>query len=132
MCVTASSLSQTPRSGSFTPDDRLRVAGEFRQVFSKGQRHRTSCLTMVAYPNQLGYARLGLAISKKAIRLSVGRNRVKRQIRESFRHQRHLLIGYDLVVTVAPAAARISRAELRQMLDQEWSGVMALCAKYSS
>ena len=132
MCDEVSSPLQEARTGPFTPADRLRAASEFRQVFSKGKRHRTSCLTMVAYPNQLGYSRLGLAISKKAIRLSVGRNRVKRQIRESFRHHRHLLSGFDVVVSVAPAASRISRAQLREMIDNEWSGVMQICAKSSS
>ena len=39
-----------------------------------------------AAPNTLGHARLGLSIGNKAVGNSVARNRVKRQVRESFRH----------------------------------------------
>ena len=85
---------------------------------------------MVAMPNNRAYGRLGLAISKKAIRLSVDRNRVKRQIRESFRLNQQLLAGLDIVVSVAPSASRVSQSQLRQVIDQEWLGVVQLCAKF--
>ena len=129
MCSKPAKVTKT---GCFQPTDRLLTAPQFRQVFRKGKRHKSAYLTMVAIPNQLSHGRLGLAVSKKAIRLSVGRNRVKRQIRESFRHHRLLLEGYDVVVSVAPLVSRLSRKELRQTIDQEWAGAITLCVKSSS
>jgi len=41
-------------------------------------------------------ARLGLAISKKLCKLAVGRNRLKRVARESFRLHRAELSGLDI------------------------------------
>ena len=42
-------------------------------------------MTVLATPNQLQHPRLGLAISRKVARSAVGRNRIKRVVRESYR-----------------------------------------------
>ncbi|MGQ5524452.1 ribonuclease P protein component [Chitinimonas sp. PSY-7] len=49
-------------------------------------------------PNQLGRARLGLVVSKKVERRAVGRNFIKRTVREHFRREAATLSGLDLVV----------------------------------
>ncbi len=65
-------------------------------------------------------ARLGLAISKKHCRLAVGRNRLKRIVRESFRHHRADLGGLDVVVLNQPAAMRASNKVLFDSLHEHW------------
>ncbi len=65
-------------------------------------------------------ARLGLAISKKHCRLAVGRNRLKRAVRESFRHHRADLEGLDVVVLNRPAAMRASNKTLFDSLHKHW------------
>ena len=65
-------------------------------------------------------ARLGLAISKKHCRLAVGRNRLKRLVRESFRHHRADLKGLDVVVLNQPAAMRAGNKALFDSLHKHW------------
>jgi len=65
-------------------------------------------------------ARLGLAISKRHCKLAVGRNRLKRAVRESFRHYRTDLRGLDIVVLNQPAAMRASNKELADSLRKHW------------
>ena len=65
-------------------------------------------------------ARLGLAVSKKNCRLAVGRNRLKRVIRESFRQHHETLQGFDVVVLNQPAAMRASNKALFDSLHQHW------------
>jgi ribonuclease P protein component len=65
----------------------------------------------------LGYPRLGILITKKKCRLAVGRNRIKRQIRESFRHYQEKLPDYDVVMVARQSAAQANKYELRQCLD---------------
>lgn len=65
-------------------------------------------------------ARLGLAVSKKNCRLAVGRNRLKRVIRESFRQHRETLQGFDVVVLNQPAAMRANNKALFDSLHQHW------------
>lgn len=65
-------------------------------------------------------ARIGLAISKRADKRSVGRNRIKRQARESFRRVRARLQAWDFVLLARTSAAGASNAELRADLDRLW------------
>ena len=75
----------------------------------------------VLYKNNDGQeARLGLAISKKHCKLSVGRNRLKRMVRESFRNHRATLQGLDVVVLNQPAAMRAGNKALTDSLQRHW------------
>jgi len=65
-------------------------------------------------------ARLGLAISRKHCRGAVGRNRLKRLVRESFRMNRAALKGLDVVVMNQPAATRASNKALFDSLNEHW------------
>ncbi len=46
------------------------------------------------------WARLGIVVAKKNVRLAVARNRLKRIVRESFRQQQDSLQGLDVVVII--------------------------------
>ena len=79
---------------------RLRNRRDFDRVF----RHPSVRLTrgplrLVARPNALGVARLGIVVAKRMIKHAVGRNRAKRVIRESFRLSSGLP-GMDIIVRV--------------------------------
>jgi ribonuclease P protein component len=50
----------------------------------------------------------------------VGRNRIKRVIRESFRQRQQQLAGLDLVVINQPAAASASNVEINDSLARHW------------
>ena len=65
-------------------------------------------------------ARLGLAISKRHCKLAVGRNRIKRVVRESFRQQQANLGGLDIVILNQPAATRASNKALFDSLGEHW------------
>lgn len=61
-----------------------------------------------------------MAIAKKHCRLAVGRNRLKRVIRESFRQHRLQLAGLDIVVINQPAAHRAANKMLFDSLRGHW------------
>ena len=68
---------------------KLLKAADYNRVFDKSVRSSDRYFTVLARPNDVSYARLGTAFSKKRVKLAVARNRLKRISRESFR----LLIG---------------------------------------
>ncbi len=64
--------------------------------------------------------RLGLAIAKRCAPHAVARNRIKRVIRESFRHVRDDLKPMDLVVLCRRAAVEADNATLYDSLARHW------------
>jgi len=70
-------------------------------------------------------SRLGLAVGKKRIRRAVARNRIKRLIRESFRHHAHLLPALDVVV-LCRCDATPSNESLRRSLQSHWQRIAGL------
>ena len=75
---------------------------------------------ILAKPNNLGYNRLGLVIAKKNIRLAVQRNRIKRLMRESFRHQAPNNKGIDAIVLARKGLDTLDNAIISQILNQQW------------
>ena len=80
-------------------------------------------MTLVVLPAAAAEARLGLAISARAVPLATGRNRIKRLARESFRGCRATLPPADLVLQARSGAAKADRAELRATLERLWRRV---------
>ncbi len=69
-------------------------------------------------------ARLGLVIAKKHVRRAVDRNRVKRQLRDSFRLHKQDLIGLDIVALARPGLGALDNAALRAMIDAQWTRLL--------
>lgn len=102
----------------------------FKTVLDAGKRQPSEFFTMVARPNPEGSGeRLGVTVSRKVSPRAVIRNRIKRQIRESFRHiqDRNGLPPLDLVVIAKPAAARTPLPALRRNLDSGFDKLIRRC-----
>lgn len=86
-------------------------------------------MTVLARANELGHPRLGLAISRKHVKRAVGRNLIKRQIRESFRLHQDIIGGFDVVVLVKPGVDKLQRHELRALIDAYWQELSKRCKR---
>lgn len=106
----------------------LRASAEFQAVFGEGSRVSGPSLRLhvrFAPPGaeaRLGGlenvgARLGLTVGKRVDPRSVGRNRIRRILRETFRLTRALLPAGDYVVLAKPEAKALSGAALRAELS---------------
>ena len=82
---------------------------------------------MLAIHNQLGHPRLGMAISRKNVKLAVKRNLIKRQLRESFRLHQAIIGHFDVVVLARPGVDRLGRQELRAQIDDCWQKIAKKC-----
>jgi ribonuclease P protein component len=100
---------------------------EFKNVFARACKLGGKHLTVLAKRNTLGHPRLGLAISRKHVKTAVGRNLIKRQVRESFRLHQDIIGNFDVVVVAKPGVARLSRHELRVALDRYWQELAERC-----
>jgi ribonuclease P protein component len=95
----------------------LRVSAQFQAVFGEGSRVSASCFRLHArLPAEGGVTRLGVTVSKRVDKRAVGRNRIRRQIKECFRLLRAQLPPGDYVLLAKPEAAKADNAALRAEL----------------
>ena len=90
----------------------MRAKVEFDRVFSEGRRIADPLLSLhlLADPQP---ARLGLAVSRKVDPEAVGRNRIKRVLRDAFRRIRTELAPGAYVVVARVPARKADNADLR-------------------
>ena len=88
----------------FPRSARVRTRAEYSHVFDGGRRVSHPLLSL-HWRDDAKPPRLGLAVSRKVDRNAVGRNRIKRTLREQFRALRPLLASGDYVVVARQAAA---------------------------
>lgn len=108
-------------SRGFGREKRLLVPRQFKAVFdSPSGKVPGRNVLLLARDNALDHPRLGMVIGKKSVKLSVERNRIKRQIRESFRHNLELLAGWDIVIVAKRGLGDLENEELKQQFGKLW------------
>ncbi|WP_111642232.1 ribonuclease P protein component [Marinimicrobium alkaliphilum] len=108
-------------SHAFGKTLRLLNSDDFKSVFDDAPvRASHQHLLILARFNQRSHARLGLVIAKRGIRLAVQRNRIKRLIRESFRHRQAALSGLDIIVLSRPGLGELDNKTIDKHLNHQW------------
>lgn len=117
------------QTGTFPRQMRLTSPADYQQVFNDPDKCKSvdGVFTILARRNGLTHARLGLAIAAKHLKHAVSRNRVKRQIRESFRLNQLLLAGLDIVVISRVDTGKSDNKNLRKALDKHWAKIIERC-----
>ncbi len=110
-----------------TRERRLGKAAEFSRVFARPQRFHSDSFTVLVRASDLGEPRLGLAIAKRRIRRASARNRIKRLVRESFRHHLADLAGLDIVVMAKSGAENKENAAIFRELEELWQELKSRC-----
>jgi ribonuclease P protein component len=100
-------------SRSFPKSLRLRRRTEFLRVQSQGRRVHTPHFLLILLPRPDGGQKLGITVTKK-VGTAVQRNRVRRLVREVFRHHRGSFPeGCELVVIAKRGAPELGYADVR-------------------
>lgn len=101
----------------FPPAARVRAKVEFDRVFADGRRIAEPLLALHRLDDGLP-PRLGLAVSRKVDPHAVGRNRIKRVLRDRFRYLRPELATGAYVLVARSGAARSDNATLRGAFER--------------
>ncbi|RUO71395.1 ribonuclease P protein component [Pseudidiomarina salinarum] len=118
---------------SYGRELRLLTPAHFQVVFNNPPvKAVTAELTALAIPNNLANPRLGVTISKKRAKRAVDRNRIKRQIRETFRLKQYKIPAFDIIVIAKSGVTDLSNEDLQQRLDYLWRTLSKRCEQYLS
>lgn len=108
------------RSFQLTQALRLPAAADFSYVFADAVAVHNRSFTFLSRDSKQKVSRLGLVISKKNAGRAVDRNRLKRIIKESFRHHHIQLPKVDIVVLAKKGADKKDNKKLFQDLSSGW------------
>lgn len=111
------------KSNSFPRELRLLTPSQFSRIFDHPVKAVSDHFTLLAKTNDLAHPRLGLTIAKKKEKTAVGRNRIKRIIRESFRLNQHNLPNIDIVVLARDKVGEADNQQMHKQLNKLWKKI---------
>lgn len=109
----------------FNKTQRLLKKSDYDHVFAQAKKIVTIDFILLYRENDLGYARLGLALSKKMIAKAHDRNRMKRLLRECFRQTQ--LPAVDIIFLARNNVAKQSNLSINSRLSKTW-GKLTVCS----
>lgn len=109
------------------PKSRRLTVQDFNRVYGGSTRHVRGSLVWVTILPQQSTLRWGVSVGKKLDKRAVGRNRVKRMIREAMRHITHLQGVYVVVGPASPKILMASSADVAADLNRVLSRIKGVC-----
>ena len=105
---------------TFPHTAKLSQPDHYRRVFdSPKYKVSSGAFLILATPGATLSSRLGIVVAKKNIRRAVRRNRIKRLVREQFRHH-PFEAAMDLVVLARSGADQMDNPSVWQDLERLW------------
>lgn len=104
----------------FSKNQRLLNKAEFQSVFDASKKINQRYLLLLFKKNLQPLSRLGIIVSKRVAKKAVTRNRIKRTIRESFRHEQEKIKGFDIIIIARQQCDVVDNKKLREGLDILW------------
>jgi len=87
---------------SFPKEGRLKSNSDFINIYRRGRIFRGENFLLYILPNGLDRNRIGFSISKKKVKKSTKRNRIKRLLRESYRlNSANFRKGLDMIMSLS-------------------------------
>ncbi|AZP36235.1 Ribonuclease P protein component [Candidatus Annandia adelgestsuga] len=107
----------------FKKKQKIKFFKNFIKNFKKINFFYSSCIMLYIKNNNFNYSRLGIIISKKNIKFSHDRNKIKRYIRESFRLNQNYFFKKDCIIVVKKCIIKINNKNLFNNLNKLWKKI---------
>ncbi|MFI4819025.1 MAG: ribonuclease P protein component [Enterobacterales bacterium] len=93
----------------------------FSFVFKKPKIYNTIYIKILSKFNKLNNPRIGFLISKKQIKMSYERNRIKRLIRENFRINKNYLPCMDFILIIKKKISNLRNNDIKKIINKLWN-----------
>lgn len=103
----------------FRPKHRLADPKVIAKLRS-GHKKSNGAFLMCYRSNKMDYGRIAIVVSKSRLKHAVDRNKIKRIVRESFRHCQNLVKGYDCLIIFKRDTSSLNDLLLRLNIDTLW------------
>ncbi|ATW01899.1 ribonuclease P protein component [Candidatus Legionella polyplacis] len=110
---------------SFSKNRRIFKTKDFKFAFRNSRKIVIFCFVLFFWKNLLENARLGIIISKKIIKKSHNRNKIRRLIKETFRLTT-FINNLDIVVLVNSKIVGLSNQCIIYTLNDVWKKVQKI------
>lgn len=101
----------------------------FASIFKKGSRSKDTIFLVCAAPSSQAFARLGVNVARKVANKAIARNRIKRQVRETFRQHQQDVANLDVVVIAQSGAGAVDNNTLRSSLRKHLIKIAHKCKR---
>jgi ribonuclease P protein component len=122
-------MPRNARKQGFSRRHRFAARGSFAPVLRSPRKLRGALAVIHVAPASTAVSRLGVALTRRLVRSSVDRNRIKRLVREAFRLHPAKHAGVDCVVMLRSRFEATQlvpmNTEIRALLDQLTPGEAA-------
>ncbi len=99
--------------------NRLKKKKDFETVFKQGETIKSETFFLKVLNTNNDYSRIGFVVSKKISNKAVIRNKIKRRLRETIRHNLpSLKNNFDIIVVALPKIKAISFKEIKQEVEK--------------
>lgn len=110
---------------SFPKELRIRKTSQYEEIFGKGGKLRGKHFDILYVPNSLGYSRVGIVAGKKKVHSAVGRNRVKRVLREVFRNNKSLFGSLDIVFMANRGSESLTYSQAKREIEENVRSILS-------
>ncbi|MDN4502293.1 ribonuclease P protein component [Alteromonadaceae bacterium BrNp21-10] len=117
---------------TFSREKRLLTPTHFGNVFEDATSAPSPQITILAKHNSLTHSRIGITVAKKRVKKAHDRNRIKRLVRESFRHHQQNLGSIDIIVIGKSGLDSLSNQQIFSLLEKLWKKIVHRCNHSSS
>lgn len=106
------------------------TTADFRKVFRRNRTVSDNLFRVLVHCDKYdSHARLGVVVSRRAVKKAVRRNRIKRQVRETFRVNQAMFQNMIVIVVAGKDCDDASNRQLRTSLLNLFRAVVKKCAK---
>ena len=110
-------------SKTLSKSERLLAPSAFKTVYSNRQFGGSALFTFNVLGSQAD-SKIGVTVSKKVSKRAVDRNRIKRVVKEFYRHRKTDIDLAHIVITAKPNSATASNKELTDSLQELWGKLL--------